>query len=61
MAHKSLQVGDMADEDIKTFYKKLERVVTFWGTFSDSHQWRENFFEKSSGKPERFQKFWKYT
>ena len=35
--------------------------MTFWGTFSDSHQWRENFFEKSSGKPERFQKFWKYT
>ena len=44
MAHKSLQVGDMADEDIKTFYKKLERVVTFWGTFSDSHRWGNVIF-----------------
>ena len=46
MAHKSLQVGDMADEDIKTFYKKLERVVTFSGCFCDSSSEEIKFFEK---------------
>ena len=54
MAHKSLQVGDMACEDIKTFYKTLEMGVTFWGTFSDSHRWGNViFFGLFWGKQQR--------
>ena len=32
-AHKSLQVGDMADKDIKTFLQKVGKGCDLWGGY----------------------------
>jgi hypothetical protein len=44
------------EDHINAFIERCGRGVTLLLTFPDNHQWRSNFFEKSSEKRERFQK-----